>query len=248
MRDILVTITGRRGSGKDALAKIGVEKFGCAGSVALSDWFKKILAKEFRLPLADFYSEKKDEPFKTPIRLSMGDFRRLKRNLIDLGMLLQVDRMSVVKWENREIGSIRELMLWFANEWITKEYGDEFHCKVTEAQALKQVPRKEGAYNVIFITDARQLRQVNFFKKSYEVFPIKIDRPDGPHDSNSVENAVDEFPESGYFFDTIVNDGTLEDLESKVKNILTSLKENVAQKYNTEVKQPPTKAKKETKK
>lgn len=212
--DIIIPITGRRASGKDTIASMGIEHYGCLGSVALSDWFKKLLSDHFKIPLADFYdTKKKDADLATPIIIRRGDIARMLSKTSQLAAKhvdVRYQKLSVAKWEGREIKSLRELMLWWADEVITKNFGETVHNAIT-AEAIKALPRKHASedrdFDVIFVTDARQHGQSAWFKSAgfQHVYPIKIVRTLGTLDQTAPEKATDEFP-NGYFFDTIVND------------------------------------------
>ena len=227
--DILVVLTGRRGSAKDSVADIAINKFGAAGKVALADWFKQELSKEFKLPLVNFYSAEKDATLSSPIVISRSNLRALMQRLGFLGFN-NLHRVSTSRWEGRQINSIRELMLWFGHEIVTGFCGDAFHCVVTEMQTLSKLPRRANHANVIFVTDARQYIQSKYFMDKYPyVFPVLVTRSGGSADDHPVEKSVDEFP-SNYFFHTVENDGTLDDLEDKVKELLVAIKDEVTRR------------------
>lgn len=258
--DIIVPITGRRASGKDTIARIGIEKFGCTGSVALSDWFKRLLAAHFKLPLEDFYSAKKDQDLERPLVIRRGDISRLLSSTSQMASKfvdVRYQKVSVMKWEGREIKSLRELMVWWANDVISENLGEELHNVIT-AQALdpKTQPvrirrkAKRGEFDLIFITDARQYKQSAWFKThGFEhVYPIKVVRPLGSFDQTAPEKAVDEFPE-GYFFETIINDESLEVLEQKVVAVLGRIRADMRRKVRpapNETQEPLQPTQKET--
>lgn len=220
--DIYIVLTGRRRSGKDSLADIAIKDFGCAGKVALADWFKRVLSNEFKFHLHKFYSEEKDYALVPPIVLDRGHLRNLMMQLGAAGFN-NVNRISTSKWEGRQINSLRELMLWFGHDVVTKNCGDEFHCKVTE-KALAAVPRKPNHANIIFVTDARQYIQSKYFLDKYPfVFPVRVTRPDSSNDEHAVEKSVDEFP-ADYFFAEINNNKTLAGLKTAAKNLLLEVK------------------------
>jgi hypothetical protein len=229
--DVIIPLTGRTKSGKDAIAQIGVDKFGCTSALALSDWFKKILSSEFNIPLENFYNTLKDEPLIKPIVLDMGNLRRLKREWSGkAGLGAVTDRIAVSKWRGRQINSIRELMQWWAHEVVNGTVGPEFHCKVLEQDYLKNVKR-DNDINVIFITDAREYSQSNYFVSKYpSVYPVKLVKSGEKELDHPGEHAVDKFPE-GYFYETIENNGTLEDLELKVKTLLSNIMTDVKRRY-----------------
>lgn len=218
---VIVPITGRRGSGKDSIARIAIEKFRCAGSVALSTWFKTLLSAEFKIPIEDFHSSKKDEPFARPIVIGMSNLRRLKSAMSaqsGKGTDISITKIPVGRWDGRQIDSIRDLMVWFAHEFVTVNLGDQFHNEMTD-KLIEAIPLTER-YNVIFVTDARQFKQSVYYSKRYKHFyPIHVSRPTGPQDTSAPEVATDEFPQ-GYFFARVINDGSIEKLEAGVLKLL----------------------------
>ena len=236
--DVLIVLTGRRQHGKDTVADIGVDKFKCAGKVALADWFKKVLANEFRIPLENFYdAAEKDKPLDKPIVLTRPNLRNLVMQLGEHGFN-NVNSLSTMKWWGRTINSLRDLMLWFGNEVVTNNCGDTFHCQVTE-RSFKALKRS-SSINAIFVTDARKYEQSKYFVDKFPfVFPVRVIRPGGTDDNHQVEVANDLFPEE-YFFETIVNDGSLKDLETKVKDLLMTIKAEVGAKLGKTSTKPIT--------
>jgi hypothetical protein len=251
---VIIPITGRRLSGKDTVAKLAIEKFSCTGSVALSDWFKVLLAKHFSLPLENFYSAKKDEPFDRPIVIRHGDISRLLSATSQSASVfvdVRYQKLSISRWIGREVKSIRELMIWWANEVVSgsKELGEGLHNAIT-AGAIKKIvdaenkrdPKKDSP-NVILVTDVRRHGQSVWFSDkpdSYpeteprfkHVYPIKIERPLGTLDQDPSEMAVDEFPDN-YFFATIVNDEDISALEQKVQEVLGKIRADLRTKFRT---------------
>lgn len=229
MIDVYIVLTGRRGHGKDTVADIAINKFDCAGKVALADWFKKALAKVFRINIAKFYdTTQKDEVFMQPIIVNDTHLRGLMRVLRDEYGYEDAVRISTSRWRGRKIDSIRDLMLWFGNEVIYKNCGSDFHNVATE-RLIANLPRKKPV-NAIFISDARLYGQSKYFIDNYpHVYAIKIIRPNGSKDLHPVENAADQFPKD-YFFRTIINDGTVADLDVKIKIILEEIKTDLAKK------------------
>ena len=225
--DIFVVLTGRRGHGKDTVADIAIEKFKCSAKVALADWFKEELSKEFRIPIERFYDQKlKEEPFEKPVVVQRKNLRSLLLKIGEYGFM-NVNRLSTVKWEGRELKTTRDMMLWFGHDLVTVCCGDDFHCKVTDEQRIADLPRKPNHANIFFITDARKYLQSKYFVEKYKhVFPIKVTMPNGSHDDHMVERAVDEFPPD-YFFAELKNDGDLKDLEEKVHKMLLAIKKSV---------------------
>ena len=246
--DIFVVLTGRKGHGKDSVADIAIKEFGCAGKVALANWFKETLAQEFKIPLEKFFdTQQKDAEFEKPIVVQRRNLRNLLLKIGEYGFM-NVNKISTMRWEGRQLRSIREMMLWFGHEVVTKSCGDVFHCKVTEERKIPLIPRKPNHANIIFITDARQYVQSKYFMDKYKyVFPVLVSRPNGSGDDHPVEKAVDEFPES-YFFAKIENDGSLGDLNDKVRQLLLLIKKAVTGEAEVSVPQPATKKKTKTKK
>lgn len=228
--DILVVLTGRRSHGKDAVADIAIKDFGATGKVAQADWFKQLLSRVFGIPLEKFHNTEKDALLVKPIVVTNNHLRLL---MVDVGKYafgynnLNTARFSTSKWIGRQINSIRELMLWFGHDVISSNFGDTFHSAVTEQLFLSKLPRKEDHANLIFITDARQVAQSNYFVQKYPfAFPVLVERPDSSADSHPVETSVNTFAKE-YFFHTIQNDGSLEDLKGGVKELLVKIKNEV---------------------
>lgn len=230
--DVYVVLTGRTGSGKDTFAKIGVEKYGCAGYAALSDWFKKVLSDEFKLSIETFYSDLKERPFKSPIMVSRRNLRNLKKAWADHGGLsMGADRIATSQWVGRQLSSPREMMQWFAQDVVNKTVGPEFHCKVLEETYFKTAPRS-NEINLFFITDARNYKQSKYFKDKYpDVYTVKlVGSTDSEGSVHSSELDVERFPKN-YFDAVIKNDGSLEDFEKEIGGFLESVMSDLKRKY-----------------
>jgi len=227
--DVLVVLTGRKGHGKDAVADIGISKYNCAGKVALADWFKKVLSTEFKIPLNKFYDVvDKDAVLSKPITINERNLRNLVRAIETHGYK-GASRLSVSKWMGRQIHSLRDLMVWFGGEVVYKNVSPTFHCDVT-VRALKDTPRSDEGANVIFVTDARFYEQSKYFLERFPfVYTVRIQRPNGSNGDDMTEKCNDEFPDN-YFFKTIINDGTIEDLTDKVGKVMMSIKRDLSKR------------------
>jgi hypothetical protein len=229
--DILIVLTGRKRSGKDTFADFAIAKANCLAKTALADWFKEDLAKEFNLPLEKFYTDDKDKPLDTPIIITRAKLDRLMVLLSerDVKQGYFPHTFTTSRWEGRKIDSIRDLLIWFGSEVVRNNLGGEFHCEVTN-QRIKDMKRNLTGNNVIFVTDARFLEQSKFFLDRYPYsYPVLIKRPGGSNSNDPTETANDNFP-PGYFFDTIINDGTVKDFEDKAKIALKRISEDVKRK------------------
>jgi hypothetical protein len=150
-------------------------------------------------------------------------------NKLDLAGYGATHRIAAAKWINRQINSPREMMLWFGHDVVSMHCGPKFHCQVTEKR-LARIPRKPNHANIIFITDARMHEESKYFVDKFPLaFPVLIDRTNSSSDDHPVERSVDEFP-AGYFFHTLKNDGALEELPEKVKQMLLAVKNEVTRR------------------
>ena len=221
--DIYVVLTGRKFHGKDSVADLAISKYGNIYKFALADWFKKSLSDQFNIPLDKFYNSK-DSILEKPLILTeqvLSD----AQCAVSANGYLEAALIPMGKWKDRQICSLRELMIWFGAELVRTNCGGEFHCKVTDRN-IQAYPRNFSNINIIFITDARFLEQSQYWKKYEFVYPVKVVRPGSSNENVTSEREVDEFP-AGYFFTTIMNDGSLEDLGIKVDAMLQDIKLDV---------------------
>ena len=79
-------------------------------------------------------------------------------------------------------------------------------------------------FDIIIITDARMINEITMPKEKFkETVTIKIERPNYESNlskkekANITETALDNYNDYDY---KVINDGSLEDLETKIKNIL----------------------------
>lgn len=220
--DIYVVLTGRRGHGKDTVAGM-MANYGANHSVALADWLKELLAKEFFLPVGDFYDEKiKDAPLAKPIVLNVKHLHHFVNALVEHGYKNYAN-MATSKWYGVQFDTLRDLMVWFGHDFVNELCGEQFHCSITDKRIEKIKSADSADKNVILITDGRVYGQSKYWVDRYPlVFTVKVEKPGGPMDNNALENSVDQFP-AGYFYATIINDGSKEDLDQKVKTLMEKI-------------------------
>lgn len=225
----MIVLTGRKRTGKDTLADITMAKSNEANvsKFALADWFKHALSNVFKLPIDKFYSEEKDAILDTPIVITKALMDRLMVVLNENDVKHGYVMFSTSKWIGRQINSIRELLIWFGSEVVRNNLGGEYHCEVTYKKMQDASRKSITNYNILILTDARFLEQSKFFKDRYEhSYAVLIKRPGLDESNDPTETANDNFP-TGYFFDTIINDGTLEDYEKKISQTLERINRDV---------------------
>jgi hypothetical protein len=209
--DILIALRGKPGSGQKDVADIGIEKFNCTGKTAILDWQKKLLSDEFGVSLELLNSE---EPvvLDRPFAVKPSNIRRLLMKLGEYGFS-NINRVSTGKWNGRYIATTEDMINWFSKEFVLAICGDMFVGEVTKNLGIKPIVRKEDqTYDVIFVTDVETDAQINALKHGISLFFVV---------------SVDKTDTNALAFESIVNDGSLVDLELKVRDMLLKVQEEV---------------------
>ena len=125
-------------------------------------------------------------------------------------------------WDGKDETKPRELLQQLGTEIIRKQVDPKFHVK----RFIEDVKVLSFFFDYAVITDVREPLEIEYPKEHIsDVVAISIERPDNTsyNELNSkqqkhyTELALDNFNDYDY---KVVNDGTLEDLEKKVLDIL----------------------------
>lgn len=219
----LIGISGRAGSGKDLIASI----------IQYLIWKNKIELGEL-----------------TNYTQTLEDFIRRSHNsyLIDWEVIKFADKLKDIvclltgctradledqefksnhkfKFENKWYGSVRDFLQYFGTDLIRKNLGDNIWV---DATFVDYKPKKLSEYNPSkwIISDVRFPNEIEAIKDRNGII-IRINRHNHPNDINPntehiSEKALDDYDNFDYI---INNDGTIEELTFKVREIL--IKENI---------------------
>jgi len=204
--DILILLQGDPGSGRRTVADIAVGKFNCTGSISINHWCVGVLSNEFKVPLEDFFDSK---PFEKPIIVKRSNMSKLLMKIGEYGFN-NVNRISTGRWYGYLIMSPQVLLTWFRDMFVTKNCGLGFHLKVTKERFIdKWESRKESEHNAFLITDLNgdiTSKDIQSLRPAF-IFTVTVSKT----------------PKEATYL--LLNDGTLSDLENKVKDMLLSVKE-----------------------
>lgn len=199
---MIIGIGGKKMSGKDTTAKFFIDKGFIPTSFA--DPLKRYVARLYYWDLADLYCPiKKEEKLATPVSWN-------KHKAEVLGNLINADKPLDTK--TAEFRSKREALQYIGTE-VIRNYDVNFHVNET----VKSLNPK----NNYVIPDCRFINELNFVKDKGG-FTYYVIRPSLTHqDGHASENAL-----TATDFDaTILNDGNLEQLYSKLDILYGKIKE-----------------------
>lgn len=218
---VVVMLTARRGSGKDTIADYAIDKLNCQTKFAQAEILKQSAMKVFGLS-ADNVSGGKDTPFETPLTLDVKQLRKMITELGDLGCA-GYRQIPSSKWLHRCFNTPRQLLVWYAEDILKKYLGEAFFIKHL-LKTIDKYERDNSRNNIIFVTDVRfyELEALTLTAQYSKVYPIKVIRNDIEKLDLRSENSIDVFPDD-FFYATIENNGSLDDLYTKVDGIISNI-------------------------
>lgn len=210
---MLIGISGKIKSGKDTVGEM-LYNLGCVEynvyKYSFADSLKKIVAS-----IVDCnYESLNDQEFKAS---HIPNFMKITKD----GIITHVVPCSKVFYKDifrtYEVVTYREALQFFGDKFRS-EYGQDFWIRMLRSNLISG----ELSFNII--TDVRYKNEADFIKSNKGIL-IRVDRPEiqTPKNisSHSSEIELDNYPNFDY---VIENNGTLEELESKVRLIYNSIK------------------------
>lgn len=218
----LLLLTGSKGSGKDAFAEIMTRLYpGRARSLALADWFKKLLADATGFDPASFYDNRKEAPYRLPLKLDGRLQCRLQQELVDQyhswfgGDVMEEATTTWLRhYQSREFTSNRKLMEFFGFEFIHDLLKDDkIHCEILLKRA-NTLLMGDPHCQYLIVTDARTYFESHYLyevwkRQNGQAYRIRIL---GPHESGiadqGIESAVEKAVRTGWpakWFDAVLD-------------------------------------------
>ena len=210
---MLIGISGKIKSGKDTvgemlwnLGNIDYNTYTCA----FADNLKKIVAAIVGCDYESLY----DQEFKAS---DIPNFVKITKD----GIITHIIPDSKLYYKDvsrtYETVTYREALQFFGNKFRS-EYGEDFWIRMLKSNLIL------GNKWLNIITDVRYKNEADFIKSNKGIL-IRVNRPE-IQTSKNISNHSSETELDKYLnFDYIIeNDGTLEELESKVKLIYNSIK------------------------
>ena len=206
--NILILLYGEDGSGRRTVGRIAVEKFNCIGTIDIDQWCVGVLAGEFKIPADTFLEPSK--PLTQPIIVNRSNLSKLMLRISEAGFP-STSRISTGMHRGRLIKTPGELLAWFMDEVVTKNCGASFHVQATNKTIIDK-----------WVTDSKEIHKAFLVTGLTSPLDVKLE---GPKTAISTVLVTKDPKKAG--FNVVVNDGTIEDLDSKVETMLSGVRETV---------------------
>lgn len=198
---MIISISGRKGSGKSTLCD---ELIGRGFiKISFADFLKEVCAKLYDFPHEWTLSqEHKERILDVPY---IWNEQKCKELSLLIGEELKFDGIDV------EFKTIRHMLQYIGTE-VLRSHDPDFHVKKT----LKRIDDKNYC-----LDDTRFENELNILKTAPNTIAIRVNRSSLKSiDEHVSEKALDNYKDWDYVID---NNGTLEDLRLKAKEIVDSL-------------------------
>ena len=131
--------------------------------------------------------------------------------------------MKYFGWNGEEETKPRDLLIHLGTDIIRNKIDPNFHIN----RLIEDIEVLSYFYDTFIVSDVRFPVEIEKMKEKYDnVFTVKIIRDseelNEKQKSNITETALDEYTDYDYFID---NNGTLEELEEKAKDLLKKIGE-----------------------
>jgi hypothetical protein len=210
---MLIGISGKIKSGKDTVGEM-LYNLGCIEysiyKYSFADSLKKIVAS-----IVDCdYRSLNNQEFKASY---IPNFMKITKD----GIITHIVPCSKIFYKDifrtYEVVTYREALQFFGDKFRS-EYGQDFWIRMLKSDLVSE------STCLSIITDVRYKNEADFIKSNKGIL-IRVDRPEiqvsRSISSHSSETELDNYPNFDYI---IENNGTLEELESKVRLIYNSIK------------------------
>lgn len=145
---------------------------------------------------------------------------------IQIGFYMKMYAKQIAKWDGDNESKPRELLQELGTEVIRKQIDEYFFIN----RILQDIDVYSRYFDVITISDVRLPLEYDCIKKKYkEAIAVHVTRPGyvshltKKQKEHITETLIDGY--NGYDYE-IVNDGTLEDLEKKIKKFIKEVDKN----------------------
>jgi hypothetical protein len=207
----MISISGKKGSGKDLAADYIVKQFGYT-KVAFADNVKRFCSEQFGLPLHFFNNEDlKDQPLRVSFQLYSSEIVQLVEELI----LLENMNVGRVPWSTipleKNLKTPREIL-----QFVGTDLGRNI---VNKDIWIGQLQPEIAGKSDLVIADARMQNERDFLRKM-GAKKILVVRHSEVNDHES-ENDLGNPDEYDYVLD---NSGSKEDLYKLIDGILKEVK------------------------
>ena len=153
----------------------------------------------------------------------IDDLKNKKPCKVQIGQYIKYYAMKYFGWNGEEETKPRDLLIHLGTDIIRNKIDPNFHIN----RLIEDIEVLSYFYDTFIVSDVRFPVEIEKMKEKYDnVFTVKIIRNseelNEKQKSNITETALDEYTDYDYFID---NNGTLEELEEKAKDLLKKIGE-----------------------
>ena len=153
----------------------------------------------------------------------IDDLKNKKPCKVQIGQYIKYYAMKYFGWNGEEETKPRDLLIHLGTDIIRNKIDPNFHIN----RLIEDIEVLSYFYDTFIVSDVRFPVEIEKMKEKYDnVFTVKIIRDseelNEKQKSNITETALDEYTDYDYFID---NNGTLEELEEKAKDLLKKIGE-----------------------
>lgn len=127
--------------------------------------------------------------------------------------------INISDWDGKDEAKPREFLQYLGTDIIRKKIDEDFFIR----RMIDDIKVYSYFYDVIVISDARFSKEIDSVKEKFQsVISINVNRPNyvseltDKEKKHATENGLDSYKNFDY---EIINDGTLEELYNKVKEV-----------------------------
>lgn len=197
MSRIIIGLAGKKGSGKDTLASVLVEKHGFS-RLAFGDYLKDIITQCLDVPSYSLFTERlKDRPFDNPIKFTEEHFTRLLKALddYDCGFRDESFRAMVQTFLTTEFTTPRQIMQFVGTDIVRQFFDEDTWVKMLKKDLDEQISSK------IVITDCRMTNERDLVRSLGGKLGLVVrDNSINKDDTHLSENNLGEVDEYDYIF------------------------------------------------
>lgn len=209
MSTTIIGLIGPKRSGKTTAFNTLKSIHGAVVEVQLAKKLKDTCSLVFKVERNHFDDQNfKEVPFKIPLAVTNNHIKAIcdQYNIGTEGLLDEEDTFTVIK-------TPRQLLQYIGTDVLRKN-DPYIHCKSIE------IPKDSS--DIYVITDVRFQNEHNYFMSNQNFYPVYIQRDEAEKelDGHPSEQESKFLKEVSYILE---NNGTIEDLELKIKDYLTLL-------------------------
>jgi hypothetical protein len=217
---MIIGVAGEKKHGKDTVANYLKTKYGYE-QMAFADMLKNICSKAFNVSISDMYNEElKEALFDQPIQLHYMSQMSVVYNL--LGNISvssrQMDAAEIKFIEKKEFTSIRDMLQFMGTNILRDIFDPDFHYN-SVAKHFKANEVKAGV-----VSDVRFANERLLLKQDFDAKLILVVRPSMVRNETSSHASETSLGDPSEYDYVVINDGTIEDLYTKIDVIMTANK------------------------